>query len=85
MEEVRFDRMVSVDVVARRKECDLAYLPVGVLEWHGSHLPFGTDCFSVAYIAEEAARRFGGIVFPPMYYGDVRYYLAESRAEWLSA
>lgn len=82
MEEVRFDRMVPATVLARRKECNLAYLPVGTLEWHGSHMPFGTDYFSVAYIAEEAARQFGGVAFPPMYYGDVRYILSECRVEW---
>jgi creatinine amidohydrolase/Fe(II)-dependent formamide hydrolase-like protein len=82
MEEVRFDRMVPAMALARRKECNLAYLPVGSLEWHGSHMPFGTDYFTVTYLAEEAAHRFGGVVFPPIYYGDVRYILAECRVEW---
>ena len=82
MHEVRFDRMVPAAIVARRKACNLAYLPVGSLEWHGSHMPFGTDYLTVAYLAEEAARRFGGVAFPPMYYGDVRYHLQECRLEW---
>jgi len=82
MEEVRFDRMVPSQVLARRKAFNLAYLPVGSLEWHGPHMPFGTDYMTVAYLAEESARRFGGVAFPPMYYGDVRYILQECRAEW---
>ena len=82
MHEVRFDRMVPAAIVARRKACNLAYLPVGSLEWHGSHMPFGTDYLTVTHLAEEAARRFGGVVFPPIYYGDVRYILQECRAEW---
>ncbi|MBM4038371.1 MAG: creatininase family protein [Planctomycetes bacterium] len=82
MEEVRFDRMVVPQVVARRNACNLAYLPVGSLEWHGDHMPFGTDYFTVTHIAEEAARRFGGVVFPPVYYADVRYILQECRVEW---
>ena len=82
MAEVRFDRMVPTIVRERRAARNLAYLPVGGLEWHGSHMPFGTDYFTVTHIAEEAARRFGGVVFPPMYYGDVRYLLQECRAEW---
>ncbi|MBI2193561.1 MAG: creatininase family protein [Planctomycetes bacterium] len=82
MEEVRFDRMVPSSIVTRRRLCNLAYLPVGTLEWHGPHMPFGTDFYTVSYLAEEAARRFGGIVFPAIYYGDVRYYLQECRAEW---
>lgn len=82
MPEVRFDRMVPSQVVARREACNLAYLPVGALEWHGPHMPFGTDYMTVAYLAEEAALRFGGVAFPPLYYGDVRYYLQECRLEW---
>jgi len=82
MSEVRFDRMVPSEIVARREERSLAYLPVGSLEWHGSHMPFGTDYMTVAYLAEQAAQRFGGVAFPPMYYGDVRYILQECRLEW---
>lgn len=82
MAEVRFDRMVPSQVVARREACNLAYLPVGSLEWHGPHMPFGTDYLTVTYLAEEAARRFGGVAFPPLYYGDVRYILQECRLEW---
>lgn len=82
MDEVRFDRMVPAQVVARRNACNVAYLPVGSLEWHGPHMPFGTDYFTVTHIAEETARRAGGVVFPPIYYGDVRYFLQECRVEW---
>ncbi len=82
MDEVRFDRMVPTEVVARRSQCNLAYLPVGCLEWHGSHMPFGTDYFTVTYLAEQAAANFGGVVFPPIYYGDVRYRLQDARPEW---
>ena len=82
MDEVRFDRMVPSEVVARREECNLAYLPVGSLEWHGPHMPFGTDYITVTHLAERAARSFGGVVFPPIYYGDVRFILQECRPEW---
>jgi creatinine amidohydrolase/Fe(II)-dependent formamide hydrolase-like protein len=82
MDEVRFDRMVPVDIRARREAFNLAYLPVGSLEWHGPHMPFGTDYMTVAYIAEECAKRYGGVAFPPMFYGDVRYHLQECRVEW---
>jgi len=74
--------MVPSQVVSRRAACNLAYLPVGSLEWHGPHMPFGTDYFTVTHLAEESARRFGGVAFPPVYYGDVRYFLQECRAEW---
>ena len=80
--EVRFDRMVPSMVVERREACSLAYLPVGALEWHGPHMPFGTDFMTVNHLAEQTAERFGGVVFPPMYYGDNRYYLIECMAGW---
>ncbi len=82
MGEVRFDRLTPSAVRERRDACDVAYLPVGGLEWHGSHMPFGTDYFTVAYLAEESARRFGGVAFPPLIWGDVRYILQECRVEW---
>jgi creatinine amidohydrolase/Fe(II)-dependent formamide hydrolase-like protein len=74
--------MVPAQIVARRNACNLAYLPVGSLEWHGPHMPFGTDYMTVEWIAGEAAKRFGGVAFPPMFYGDVRYHLQECRLEW---
>ncbi len=82
MTEVRFDRMVPAEVVARREARNLAYLPVGSLEWHGPHMPFGTDYMTVNHLAQECARRLGGVVFPPIYYADVRFILQECRPEW---
>jgi len=55
--------MVPQAVVARRRLCNRAYRPVGAWEWHGPHRPFGTDYFTVTYLAEEAARRVGGWFF----------------------
>jgi creatinine amidohydrolase len=53
------------DVVAR---VDFAVLPVGATEWHGPHLPFGTDVI----LAEQFARRLQGeftdVLFPTMAY-----------------
>ena len=80
--EVRFYYMIPAQVVRRRTMCPVAYLPVGALEWHGSHLPFGTDCMTVEHIAVQAATKAGGVVFPPVAYGDVRYRLQETRPEW---
>jgi len=82
VDQVRFERMVPAEIVARRDACSLAYLPVGALEWHGDHMPFGTDYLAVDWLTEQAARRFGGVVFPPLYYGDVRYHIQACRVEW---
>lgn len=82
-DEVRFYYMIPDEMVRRREQCPIAYLPVGSLEWHGSHLPFGTDCMTVENIAVRAAQRAGGVVFPPMAYGDCRYRLHDVRPEWI--
>jgi creatinine amidohydrolase/Fe(II)-dependent formamide hydrolase-like protein len=76
--------MVPSEVVMRRTRCPIAYLPVGALEWHGSHLPFGTDGITVEHIAVRTAKQTGGVVFPPILYGDCRYRLQEHRPEWLN-
>ena len=82
MREVRFDRMIPAQVVARRRACNLAYLPIGTQEWHGVHMPFGTDFMTATYFAERLARTVGGVAFPPLYFGDVRFHLHDSRKEW---
>ncbi len=41
----------------RFKEVDLALLPVGSIEQHGSHLPLDTDAFDADYLAKEVAKR----------------------------
>lgn len=47
----------------------IAYLPVGSVERHGDHLPLGTDTIIAEALAEELARRTGGILLPAIPYG----------------
>ena len=47
----------------------VAYLPVGSLEWHGEHLPNGTDGLRIEALCERAAQQGGGIVIPATYLG----------------
>lgn len=44
-------------------------LPVGATEQHGPHLATGTDTISAAWVAEEATRRTGTLMLPPIAYG----------------
>ena len=44
-----------------------AYVPIGPLEWHGDHLPLGTDPLRAAHMCERLARELGGIVLPVWY------------------
>jgi creatinine amidohydrolase/Fe(II)-dependent formamide hydrolase-like protein len=54
------------------KEVDLALLPVGAIEQHGSHLPLDTDAFDAEYLALQVAKRCSHpkpIVLPVLSYG----------------
>ena len=50
----------------------VAYLPLGTIEWHGVQNPLGGDALISTALFERAARRFGGIVFPPLFLGPDR-------------
>lgn len=45
----------------------VAYIPVGLLEWHADHLPLGTDCLRAESVCDKAAEQLGGIVLPVLY------------------
>jgi creatinine amidohydrolase len=74
--EVRYHMLRPAQIVARRQVCPVAYVPVGTIEWHGLHNPTGADTLQAEGLAIMCARQGGGLVFPPLYYG-------ESRAEAL--
>jgi creatinine amidohydrolase len=71
-EEVRYHMLRPDPIVARRKACPVAYVPLGTLEWHGVHNPVGTDALQAEAIAVLCAQRGGGLAFPPLYYGESR-------------
>lgn len=70
--EVRYQMMRPAQVVARRQQCPVAYLPIGTLEWHGEHNALGSDTLQAEGLAILCAQRGGGLVFPPLYYGENR-------------
>src|SRR5215472_2204397 len=61
---VQFELMRPPQIVEARERYPVAYLPLGPLEWHGPHLPMGTDAIHAHRVAVEVARRVGGVVFP---------------------
>jgi len=67
--KVRYDEMLPHEFRACLKEKPLAYLPLGTLEWHGEHLPIGSDAIQCEALMVECARRYGGIVLPPLHVG----------------
>lgn len=72
MREVRYERLRPAQIVAARRECPIAWLPCGILEWHGRHNPIGLDGVKAEAICLRAAREVGGLVWPCLWYGDNR-------------
>lgn len=62
--EVRIDRLRPREVAERMAAGPVAWIPLGAVEYHAEHLPFGTDGFTATAIVERAARIAGGIVLP---------------------
>lgn len=71
-QEVRYHMLRPGQAVARRKACPVAYIPIGTIEWHGVHNPLGADTLQAEGLAVMCARKGGGVVFPPPYYGENR-------------
>ncbi len=71
-EEVRYHMLRPGQIVERRKACPVAYIPIGTIEWHGIHNPLGADTLQAEGLAILCARKGGGLVFPPLYYGENR-------------
>jgi len=70
--EVRFHMLRPAEIVARRKAVSVAWVPLGTLEWHGRHNPIGSDTLQAEGLCIIGARKYGGVVMPPVYWGDVR-------------
>lgn len=70
--EVRYERLRPAQIVAARTACPVAYLPIGTIEWHGEHNPVGLDTLKIHALLIRCAEATGGLVFPPLYYGETR-------------
>jgi creatinine amidohydrolase len=69
---VQYERLRPAQVVARREACPVAYLPIGTVEWHGEHNPLGLDTLKIHALLLRCAEEIGGLVFPPLHYGENR-------------
>ncbi len=70
--EVRYWLLRPEQIVERRRACPVAYVPLGTLGWHGPHNPVGADTLQAEGLAVLCARRGGGLVLPPLHYGETR-------------
>jgi creatinine amidohydrolase len=68
-ETVLYTDLTPAEFRARLAAAPIAYLPLGTLEWHGEHLPLGSDGLQSQGFFVELARRAGGIVLPMLFLG----------------
>ena len=69
---VKYAELRPEAFLLRLKEHPIAYLPLGTLEWHGPHLPLGADALQSEALMIAAAKRYGGVVLPPLFLGPDR-------------
>lgn len=72
MTAVRYADLRPHQFRQRLAERPVAYLPLGTLEWHGEHLPLGSDGIISEGLMCRCAERFGGIVMPSIHLGPDR-------------
>ena len=46
----------------------VVYVPFGLIEWHGRHLPLGNDALKAHAFLVKVAEAYGGLVYPPIYF-----------------
>jgi len=71
-EKVLYAELTPQEFRDRLAAAPIAYLPLGTLEWHGEHLPLGSDGLQSYGFFTGLARQAGGIVLPMLFLGPDR-------------
>ncbi len=66
--QMQFMRPGQLEAAIR--EFPAVYVPFGLIEWHGRHLPLGNDAIKAHAILVKCAEEFGGVVYPPQWLHD---------------
>ena len=71
--KVNMEAAYPLEVEKIKEECKPVILPVGTMEYHSYHCPFGCDTYTALGVAEKFAEATGGMVLPPIWYGVASY------------
>lgn len=63
----RYEMMRPEAVRAAMAVANVAYVPIGPIEYHGPHLPLGVDMLTAEGLVRRTATRTGGVVVPPLF------------------
>jgi creatinine amidohydrolase len=69
--ERRYERLYGEELFALIREQPLAWLPLGILEHHGGHLPWGLDGLKAHAVCLRLAQQLGGVVLPAHHFAGV--------------
>ena len=67
--KVLYEELLPYEFLEHIKEAPIAYLPLGTLEWHGEHMPLGSDGIQSQELFIRLAKRVGGVVLPKLFLG----------------
>lgn len=70
---MRLEHAVPEELEKARAANTPLIIPVGVIEYHSSHLPMGTDALVAYEFAKRLARETEVIIAPPVWYGPASY------------
>jgi len=68
-ELVEYAKLTPTDFRERIAKAPIAYLPLGTIEWHGEHLPLGSDGLQAFEFMKLLAKEAGGVVLPMLFLG----------------
>ena len=68
-EKILYEELRPEEFLERVNARPIAYLPLGTLEWHGMHLPLGSDGIQSRGVFEALAKKIGGVVLPMLFLG----------------
>ncbi|MBA3873852.1 MAG: creatininase family protein [Chloroflexota bacterium] len=72
MRTVQFELLRPAEIIAERERFPVVFQALGPLEWHGPHLPYGTDPLHAETVSRRTAQAMGGVVMPTLYWGAER-------------
>ena len=67
-QKVKYEEMLPSELARAVERMPVFFLPTGLLEWHGEHLPLGYDALKSYGLCLETARKLGGGVVLPVHY-----------------
>lgn len=68
-EPFRYERMSSERLARAIKQCPVAWISAGIVEWHGEQNACGLDGLKAETLCQMAAQLLGGVCFPHVWLG----------------